>query len=294
MNSAGNRLALIGPAVLAIGSLLVAPLCIMAYVSTLQRGDDGGVLWHHHTLDAYGHFLYDRDLFDNLVLNTDYIRIFLRSFTLSAVTTALTLVFAFPAALWMAFQPAKRRPLLLMLMTVPFWTNLLVRNYAWVLMLRNGGFLDWALNSIGLQHRPIDILYTPYATLIGLVYSFLPYMILPIYVSMEKIDQRYIEGAYDLGANQWQVIRRVILPLTLPGIIGGLILVFVPCLGAFVSPEILGGGKSMMIGSLIQEQFGEARNWPFGAALAFTLLAMILGALWLYTLRFSRVLRVAR
>ena len=294
MRSAGNRLALIGPAILAIGSLLVVPLCIMAYVSTLQRGDDGGVLWHRHTLGAYGHFLYDRDLFGNLVLNTDYLRIFLRSFTLSAVTTALTLVFAFPAALWMAFQPAKRRPLLLMLMTVPFWTNLLVRNYAWVLMLRNGGFLDWALNSIGLQHRPIDILYTPYATLIGLVYSFLPYMILPIYVSIEKIDRRYIEGAYDLGANQWQVIRRIVLPLSLPGIIGGLILVFIPCLGAFVSPEILGGGKSMMIGSLIQEQFGEARNWPFGAALAFTLLAMILGALWLYSLRFNRALRVAR
>ena len=206
----------------------------------------------------------------------------------------MTLVLAFPTALWMAFQPAKRQPLLLMLVTVPFWTNLLVRNYAWVLMLRNGGFLDWALNGIGLAHRPIDILYTPYATLIGLVYSFLPYMILPIYVSMNKIDRRYIEGAYDLGADQWRVIRRIILPLTLPGIIGGLILVFIPCLGAFVSPAILGGGKSMMIGSLIQEQFGQGRNWPFGAALSFTLLALILGALWLHSLRFRRAQVVAQ
>jgi spermidine/putrescine transport system permease protein len=292
MISARNRLVLIGPAMLTIGGLLVAPLCIMAFVSTLQRGNDGGVLWNQHTLAAYVHFLFERDLFDNLALNTDYIRIFLRSFTLSAVTATVTLALAFPAALWMALRPARQQPLLLMLVTVPFWTNLLVRNYAWVLMLRNGGFLDWALSGMSLTHRPIDILYTPYATLIGLVYSFLPYMILPIYVSMEKIDRRYIESAYDLGADQWRVIRRIILPLALPGVIGGLILVFIPCLGAFVSPAILGGGKSMMIGSLIQEQFGEARNWPFGAALSFTLLALILGALWLHSLRFNRARRL--
>ena len=288
MIARGRQFSLIGPAILVIGALLIVPLCFMAYVSTLQRGDDGGVLWNLHTADAYVQFLYERDLFDQLALNTDYIRIFLRSITLSAVTAVCTLVLAFPTALWMAFQPEQRRPLLLLVVTVPFWTNLLVRNYAWVLMLRNGGFVDWVLGHLGLTHAPIDILYTPIAIGIGLVYSFLPFMILPIYVSMEKIDRRYIEAAYDLGADRVRAIRRVVLPLSVPGIVGGLILVFVPCLGAFVSPELLGGAKSMMIGSLIQQQFGQARNWPFGSALAFVLLGLILLALWLHALCFRR------
>jgi spermidine/putrescine transport system permease protein len=292
VTGAGRRLTLVGPAILVIGALLVGPLVLMAYVSTLERGEDGGVLWHLHTADAYVQFLYERDLFDQLVLNTDYIRIFLRSITIAAVTALVTLVLALPTALWMAFQPENRRPLLVLVVTVPFWTNLLVRNYAWVLMLRDGGLVDWALRRAGLTSAPIDVLYTPVATSIGLVYSFLPFMILPIYVSMERIDRRYIEAAYDLGAGRWRAIRRVILPLAMPGIVGGLILVFVPCLGAFVSPELLGGAKSMMLGSLIQQQFGQARNWPFGAALAFVLLSLILGALWLHAACFRRGERV--
>ncbi len=282
------RLLLVSPAVVALVGLLVVPLGIMAFVSTLQRGEDGGVLWGHHTVEAYVQFIYERDLFNNLAVNTDYLRIFLRSFTLAAATAILTLLLALPTTIWMAFQPARRRTLLLMIVTVPFWTNLLVRNYAWILLLRNGGVIDRGLHAIGFAHASINILYTPAATLIALVYSFLPYMMLPIYVSMEKIDRRLIECAYDLGAGQLRVVRRIILPLSMPGIVGGLILVFVPCLGAFVSPELLGGGKSMMIGSLIQEQFGDARNWPFGAALSFTLLAMVLVALWLHHLVFRR------
>jgi spermidine/putrescine transport system permease protein len=282
------RVLLVSPAMAVLLALLIVPLGIMAFVSTLQRGDDGGVLWGRHTVEAYVQFIYDRDLFNNLVINTDYLRIFLRSFTLAAATAILTLLLALPTTLWMAFQPARRRALLLMVVTVPFWTNLLVRNYAWILLLRNGGVIDRGLQAIGFAHASINVLYTPAATLIGLVYSFLPYMVLPIYVSMEKIDRRLIECAYDLGAGQLRVIRRIILPLSMPGIVGGLILVFVPCLGAFISPELLGGGKSMMIGSLIQEQFGDARNWPFGAALAFTLLAMILVALWVHHLLFRR------
>jgi spermidine/putrescine transport system permease protein len=187
----------------------------------------------------------------------------------------------------MAFQPPSRRTLLLFVVTVPFWTNLLVRNYAWVLILKNGGVLDWAAHRLGATVS-LDLLYTPTATLIGLVYSFLPYMILPIYVSMEKIDRRYIEAAFDLGAGRLEVVRRIILPLAAPGVVGGVILVFIPGLGAFVSPELLGGAKSMMVGSLIQQQFGSARNWPFGSALAFVLLALILLSLWLRALLFTR------
>jgi spermidine/putrescine transport system permease protein len=191
-------------------------------------------------------------------------------------------------ALWMAFQPPRRRMLLLFLVTVPFWTNILVRNYAWILLLRNDGVIDWGLRKLGITTGSIDVLYTPFATGIGLTYSFLPYMVLPIYVSLEKLDRRLIEAAFDLGADRWRAFRRVILPLSLPGVIGGAILVFIPGLGAFISPELLGGAKSMMIGSLIQQQFGQSRNWPFGAALSFVLLLLVLLALAAHAARYRR------
>jgi spermidine/putrescine transport system permease protein len=286
MTATSRRTGLVAPAMLTIGVLLVLPLCIMAFVSTLERGPDGGVIWNRHTLDAYVQFLFERDLMDRLALNTDYLGIFARSIGLAATTAMLTLLIAFPTAMWMAFQPPSRRTFLLFVVTVPFWTNLLVRNYSWILMLRNGGVLDWVLMGTGLRREPLNILYSPLATGIGLVYSFLPFMILPIYVSLEKLDRRYIEAAFDLGANRLRALTRIILPLSMPGIVGGLILVFVPCLGAFVTPALLGGGKSLMIGSLIQQQFGQARNWPFGAALAFVLLAIIVIALWLHALRY--------
>jgi spermidine/putrescine transport system permease protein len=281
----------VAPAMLVIGALLVLPLGLMAVISTLERGSSGGIVWHTWTLDAYVQFLFERDLMDRLVINTDYLRIFGRSIGLAATTTGLTLLIGFPTALWMAFQPESRRTLLVFIVTVPFWTNLLVRNYAWILVLRNGGLLDWTLLKLGITTKPIELLYTPTATAIGLVYSFLPYMILPIYVSLEKIDRRLIEAAFDLGANRWRALVRVVLPLAMPGIIGGAILVFVPGLGAFISPELLGGAKSLMIGSLIQQQFGQSRNWPFGAALAFVLLALVLLALMAHALRYRRGMR---
>ena len=283
-----RRALLLAPALAWIGVFLIAPLGIMAWVSTLARDDDGTVLWHVHRADAYVQFLFERDLMDRLVLNTDYLRIFARSILLAGFATAVTLLVGFPAALWMAFQPPRRRMLLIFLVTVPFWTNILVRNYAWILLLRNGGVFDTVLRSAGLTHGPIEVMYTPLATAIGLTYSFLPYMVLPIYVSLEKLDRRLVEAAYDLGAGRWRALRRVIFPLCLPGIIGGAILVFVPGLGAFVSPELLGGAKSLMVGSLIQQQFGQSRNWPFGAALSFVLLALVLSALALHAWRYGR------
>jgi spermidine/putrescine transport system permease protein len=284
-----RRAGLLAPSLLIVVVLLVGPLLLMAYVSTLARGPMGGILWDRHSADAYVQFLFERDLMDRLVLNTDYLRIFARSILLAAVATMLTLAVGFPTALWMAFQPPRRRVLLIFIVTVPFWTNLLVRNYAWILILRNGGILDFVLRGIGLTEAPLDLLYTPFATGVGLVYSFLPFMILPIYVSLEKIDRRMIEAAYDLGAGKPQALSRVILPLAAPGIAGGAILVFVPGLAAYVSPTLLGGAKSMMIGSLIQAQFGGAQNWPFGAALSFVLLALVLVGLvlraWVYRAR---------
>lgn len=283
-----SRRALALPAMLAIGLILISALFIVAYISILQRGTYGGVVWNSYTLDAYVQFIFERDFSDNLVINVDYLRIFFRSFTLAAFTAALTLLVGFPTALWMAMQRPEVRTLLLFAITVPFWTNILIRTYSWMLILKNDGILDWFLMNAGITSRPLDLLYSPYATSIGLVYSFLPFMILPIYVSLEKIDRRYIEAAYDLGANPFRVLKRVVIPLAMPGIVAGLILVFIPCLGAFVTPDLLGGGKSTMIGNLIQQQFGAGQNWPFGAALALVLLVLVLLALMVHALRFNR------
>jgi len=277
MNSVRARnFALTAPAVLYLAIFMIAPLLLMLYVSTLERAPFGGVLWNSHTGVAYEKLLFERDLAGNLSFNGDYIAIFARSFRLAAITTLLTLVLSVPTALYMTTVSRRRAAMILFLVTVPFWTNLLVRNFAWILILRNGGALDQTLQWLGLTKESLDILYTPLATGIGLTYSFLPFMILPTYVALERIDKRLIEAAFDLGANRWRVLSRVVLPLAMPGILAGAILVFVPCLGAYVSPELLGGGKSMMIGNLVQSQFGASRNWPFGAALALVLVAVLL------------------
>jgi spermidine/putrescine transport system permease protein len=207
---------------------------------------------------------------------------------LSLLTAVLALAIGFPTALYMSMQPEGRRNLLIFLVTIPFWTNLLVRNYAWILLLRNGGLVENLLHWLGLSDQPLGLLYTPYAISIGLTYSYLPFMVLPIYASLEKLDSRLIEAAFDLGADRRRALLRIILPLAAPGIAAGCMLVFVPALGAYVTPELLGGGKSMMIGNLIQGQFGAARNWPFGAALAFALLAIVLTSMMIYLLRFRR------
>ncbi len=280
--------ALIAPAMLIIGIFMVLPLGLMAYVSILERGINGGVQWGVHTVEAYVAFLFEENLLGELSVNPDYIRIFARSFILSFVTMAICLTIGFPAAFYMALQPEKYRNLLIFLVTIPFWTNLLVRNYAWILMLRSNGLLNEALLGLGLIEEPIELLYTNVAITIGLVYSFLPFMVLPIYASLEKLDLRLVEAAFDLGANKRRAFLRVVVPLAMPGIAAGCILVFIPSLGAFVTPELLGGSKSMMIGNLIQSQFGAARNWPLGAALAFALLAIVLLAMMVYLMRFRR------
>lgn len=277
MNSTrvGN-LALSGPAVLFLTVFMIVPLLLMLYVSTLERAPFGGVVWDSHTGVAYEKLLFERDLTGHLSFNSDYIAIFARSFRLAAITTVLTLAVSLPTALYMTTLSRRRAAYVLFLVTIPFWTNLLVRNFAWILILRNGGTLDQALQWLGWTSGSLDILYTPLATGIGLTYSFLPFMILPTYVALERVDKRLIEAAFDLGADRLRALTRVVLPLAMPGILAGAVLVFVPCLGAYVSPELLGGGKSLMIGNLVQAQFGSSRNWPFGAALALVLVAVLL------------------
>lgn len=280
--------ALIGPALAVIGFFMILPLCLMVYISFLERSMHGGVHWGTHTAEAYIRFLFERNLDDSLSLNFDYIEIFLRSFWLSITTTIFALAVGFPTAFYMALQPERYRNLLIFLVTIPFWTNLLVRNYAWILLLRDRGIINGALMDLGVISEPIPLLYNDFAVGVGLTYSFLPFMVLPIYASLEKIDFRLVEAAHDLYASRRKALTRVVLPLAKPGLIAGSILVFVPCLGSYVTPALLGGAKALMIGNLIQLQFGEARNWPFGAALAFALLAVVLLALMFYAMRVRR------
>lgn len=284
-----QRLMLIGPALLIIGTFMLLPLGLMAYVSFLERGQYGGVLWDTFTVDAYVSFFFERDFTGELALNTDYVSIYARSLWLSVTTTVIALLVGFPTALYIALQPPGRRKLLVFLVTVPFWTNLLVRNYAWILLLRTNGLIDQAVMGLGLSDTTVSILYTPAAIAIGLTYSYLPFMVLPIYASLEKLDFRLVEAAYDLGANRLRALRRVVVPLSLPGIAAGCTLVFIPSLGAYVTPELLGGSKELMIGNLIQLQFGASRNWPMGSALAFALLGFVLAAMLLYLLRFRKL-----
>ena len=283
-----RRLALIGPSVVMIGVFMLIPMLIMAAISVMERGSSGGVRWGTFTLEPYVQFLFERDLDDSLLLNTDYLQIFARSVGLAVMTTAITLLIGFPTALYMALQPERRRNLLIFLVTIPFWTNLLVRNYAWILLLRNNGLVDQLLMGLHLRTEPLGVLYTPLSVAIGLSYTFMPFMVLPVYASLERFDWRLVEAAYDLGARRWTALRRVVIPLAMPGIAAGSILVFIPCLGAYVTPELLGGGKTLMIGNLIQGQFGSARNWPFGAALSMALLAFVLIAMALYLWRFRK------
>ncbi|MEX0758399.1 MAG: ABC transporter permease, partial [Tistlia sp.] len=197
-----QRLLLIGPAVGMIGFFMIVPLGLMVVVSLLQRNIYGGVQWDSFSTDAYVKFLFERNLDDTLSFTTIYLQIFLRSFWLSLTTTAVALLVGFPVALYMTMQREPYRTVLIFLVTVPFWTNLLVRNYAWVLLLRDTGLINGALLGVGIIDHPLPLLYTPFAVAVGLAYSFMPFMVLPIYASLEKIDFRLVEAAYDLYADR--------------------------------------------------------------------------------------------
>ncbi|MCB1972284.1 MAG: ABC transporter permease, partial [Geminicoccaceae bacterium] len=192
----------------------------------------------------------------------------------------------FPTAWFIATRSPRARPLWLFLITIPFWTNLLIRTFAIMEVIRNQGLLNSALIGAGLIDQPLQILYTDTAVLIGMVYVYLPLMVLPLYAAIDRFDFRLVEAGYDLYASRWRVLRRVILPIVRPGIIAGSILVFVPSLGAYVTPRVLGGGKNMMIGNFIELQFGQGRNWPLGSALSMLLL-LIVGVALIYYVRIS-------
>jgi len=277
----------VSPALLVIGLFLIVPIVILAAYSLMQADPYGGVL-PAFSSEAWYSLLYERDLDDNLAFAWSYVQVAGRSVSIAAATTFITLLAGFPVAVWLAMQPASRRPLLIFLITLPFWVNLLIRTYAWILLLRDSGFINSSLLAIGLIERPIPLLYNNGAVLLGLVYTYSPFVVLPIYATLEKMDVRLLEAAQDLYASRLRTLFKIVLPLAKPGIIAGAVLTFIPCLGAVVAPELLGGGTKMMLGNLIYRQFSDARNWPFGAALALALMAVVMLALTFYALRISK------
>jgi spermidine/putrescine transport system permease protein len=270
------------PALLIILLASTGPLLIVLVYSFLTPGPYGDVQWLP-SLDGWLGVVLNKDIFDGTVTLADaHVSIFMRSVMLSLATTVLTLLVGFPTAYFIATRPEKTRELWLFLITIPFWTNLLIRTFAILEIIRNEGLINGLMLKAGLIARPIQMLFTDGAILTGMVYVYLPLMVLPLYASMEKLDFRLVEAAYDLYATPFRVLRKIIFPLVKPGVIAGSILVFIPALGAYVTPSILGGGKNMMLGNLIELQFGQGRNWPLGSALSITLMLIVMAALLVY------------
>ena len=276
------------PAVVIIILFAAGPLLVMVVYSFLTPGDFGNVKWQF-SLEGWTNTLVQRDIFDDTLMWADaHLSIFWRSFSLSLITTVLTLIFGLPTAWFIATQPPGRREIWLFLVTVPFWSNLLVRTIAIQELIRNEGVINLVLLKIGIITEPIQMMFTDFAIAFGMTYVYLPLMVLPIYAAIEKLDFRLVEAAHDLYASRMAAFWQVILPLIKPGIIAGSILVFIPSLGAYVTPRVLGGGKNLMFGNLIELQFGAGRNWPLGAALSLMLMAAVMVALIYYVRVTSR------
>lgn len=249
----------------------IAPLAIVLVYSFLERGTYGGVEWAF-TIENF------KRVFDSLYLST-----FLSSAKIALLTTVIALLVGYPIAYFIATRPPKMRSTLLLALMVPFWTNFLIRTYAWLTLLRtNTGLINVTLMNWGIIDEPLSLYGNTFAIVLGLVYGWLPDMILPIYAALDRLDHSLVEAADDLYAPGTQVFRRIIFPLSLPGVVAGSMLVFIPSLGAFVTPAILGGGKTLMIGNIISNQFLAAHDWPFGSALSMLMMAFMLIATLVY------------
>jgi spermidine/putrescine transport system permease protein len=253
-------------------SLFLAPLLIILAYSFETRGAYGGISlpWTAESYQRLG--------------DTLYLGILWRSFWIAGLATLLCLLLGFPLALFIS-RSEKRKHLCLSLVILPFWTSFLVRTYAWMFLLRDTGLINTVLQKLGLIHDPLPLLYNNGAVVLGLVYSYLPFVVLPLYATLERLDRTLLEAAADLGATPLATLTRVVIPLCAPGIRAGAILTFIPCLGAYLTPDLLGGGKSVMIGNLIQNQFTTARDWPFGSAISLALMAIVMVLLILFARR---------
>ena len=259
----------------------MAPMCIALAYSFMEAGPMGGVN-PAFSLAGYQRFFYAEDAAGNMQWDTRYLQIIYNSTKMAVLATFICVAIGFPMAWFMATRPARQRDFWMILVTIPFWTNLLIRTFAIQEVIRNNGTINTVLQWLGLIDAPLQMMYTDFAILLGMAYVFMPLMVLPLYAAMDKLDFRLVEAGYDLYASRLQVLWHVILPLVKPGFIAGSILVFIPAIGAYVTPRVLGGGRTMMLGNLIALQFGQGRNWPLGAALAMLLLVIVVAALVFY------------
>ncbi len=279
------------PAVLLICLFVVLPLCLIAIFSFLKPGTYGGVEWVF-SAGSYVQFLFEQDfLTENLVFSANYLSIFFNSFVLAITATVLCLIIGFPTAYFIATRPERTRNIWLFAITVPYWVNLLIRTVAMLFIIRDQGPINSILIATGLISEPIRFAYTNFAIGLGLFYSYLPFMVLPIYAAIERLDFSLVEAAHDLYATRRSTLWNIIIPVVKPGIIAGCLLVFIPSLGSFIAPDILGGGKNLMIGNLIALQFQGSRNWPFGAAVAVILLTLVLSILLFFAMRSAKEAR---
>lgn len=255
--------ALLGPGVLFLIVFMAIPVGLLAFYTFFRRGRFGGVVFEF-TLD-------------NWIKLTEplYLGVIGQSIGLALIVTVLALLIGYPMAYAIAGLSPKWRTVALIAVVLPFWTNFLIRTYAWILLLNNAGWVNQWLQGLGLTDEPISMLYTPQAIVVGLVYMYLPLMVLPLYASLQQLDPSLREAATNLGAGPWRAFRTVTLPLSLPGALTGCIFVFVPAMSNFVIPELIGGGKTIMVGNLVRDQFLEARDWPFGATLALVLTILL-------------------
>jgi spermidine/putrescine transport system permease protein len=261
---------LMAPGLLWLAAFMVVPCLLIFGLAFFERGTYGGIDWNAATLESF------RRAADPL-----YLTIFLDSARIAATATAIALLIGYPAAYAIARAPENRRTPLLFLAVLPFWTNYLIRTYAWIVLLNPAGLINNALMGAGLTATPLPLLYNEFAVVLGLVYNYTPFVILAIYSSLQRLDPAFAEASRDLGAGAWATFFRITLPLTVTGVAAGAVFVFVLSIGNFVTPDLLGGGKFQMVGNLIYDQFLSARDWPFGATLSGMLIALMMVLLFL-------------
>jgi spermidine/putrescine transport system permease protein len=277
-----ERLVFLAPGLAYLAVFFLVPLVLVLTYTVFQRGRFGGIVYEP-TLDNFVR-----------ALDPLYLGVLVNSVGIALLTTAIALLIGYPTAYVMAQLPRRWRTIALVLVVLPFWTNFLIRTYAWIILLNTEGPLNGALVGLGILQAPVQLLYTPGAVVVGLLYAYLPLMILPLYAAIERLDPELREAAANLGATPVRTFLTVTLPLTLPGALIGSIFVFVPSIGNFIVPELLGGGKLVMVGNLIRDQFLRARDWPFGSVLALSVLVLLLGLLFLQARVSRRVGGTAR
>ncbi len=262
----------LAPSGIVMGTLFLAPLSIVFVYSFLTRGAYGGIT-AQFTFENY------RRVFDPL-----YAVILLRTFVMAGAATLGCLALGFPLALFIS-RAGSRKNLYLQLVILPFWTSFLIRTYAWMFLLRDTGLINSLLQTLRIIHHPLPLLYNDGTVFLGLVYGYLPFVVLPLYATLERLDKTLLEAAADLGARPLTTLTRIVIPLCAPGFRAGALLVFIPCLGAFLTPDLLGGSKTVMVGNVIQNQFTTARDWPFGSAVSLLLMAIVMILLMLWVRR---------